>query len=440
MEIKENNTSDLIISNEIRKIDIDSYINNTMNHYVTTFHDFVLATLNLSLYPMRILYFLATTVSSVKDDVFYTVELSATELAKVLNIQGNSKYAKIKNALIELQDATMIRVIGKEEYEIFSIMYKSKYNRGKVTLIFHPDMSKFLLHVVKPFTNIPYNYFLKMKTPYGIRLLHFLLAYHKIGYNKLSDEDKRNNKPVELFPFTTKKFYTIFFGDELLLNKSKKKKNEPVHYKYSSFRTFNNDVLKPAVKQINDSGLLNVEVKYLKEKDSKKIGYVQFITSYGKDNEKYNEIEESNKQKRITEETTRKINGNITAVARFLYVAMNINKTLVAEYTTKYKTVELKIACIGLYYLLKCNFVNHYYGGDFFKYSTPRGNIETMYKSNIGVVKTVLSAIEEYAEEYASTYDTSKSYEENISSIEVADAVNTKFSEIYEEYKNVDFH
>lgn len=441
MQITENNTSNLLISYEVKKIDVDSYINNTANHYVTTFHDFVNATANLSLYPMRILYFLATTVSSVKDDVFYTVELSATELAKILNIEGNSKYEKIKKALIELQSAVMIKEQEKDVFETFNIMFKSRYNRGKVTLIFHPDMSRFLLHVVKPFTNIPYQYFLKMKTPYGIRLLHFLLAYHKINYNKLSEEDKRNNKAVEFYPFSIKSFYKIFFGDEVLLNKSRKKNNEPVHYKYNSFRTFNNDVLKPAIKQINDSKLLNVEVKYIKDKkNTRKIGYLQFITSYGEDNEKYKEIAESNKQRRITEERTRKINGNIDAVARFLYVTLNINKTLVADYTTKYPTVALKVACIAVDYLLNYNRKDYYYGNDWFKYSPPDSAMDTMCQSNIAVINQVLNAIEEFTQAYAPAYDISKTFEENITSMEVVDAINAKFSEIYDKYKNKDFH
>lgn len=403
---------------EEKHINVESYLNSDNNHFITVLNPLVRACYDLSYYPTKILNFMLSTISSVDDDRLYKITISVADLSKILGFSNNKDiYRRIDKATDELMQK-IIKIQSaddKNDWIKINLMQYCYCKRGKVTLAFSPEMSVYLLNLKERFTNIPFRYMNQMPTPYASKLL-LLLFFH---YNC--------NKNKQKATFAT---YSIEFLREFFLGDNAKKK-------YLTFTNFNDKVIKSAIKDINESLLLDVKATY--RTVNRKTVAVNFIIKNGEANKVYLDVMQNNKDKRTTEEIERKTDGSIKAVLTYLRNIFRIDEKTVRENikSEELKTIDLKAICIIMQKFLDDLGKDYFWGlkdndNDYLLYID---YCDTQYRigHGKGLFHVIACSIREEMFQMDG-YNKALDYETNLQNIAFVNSVNKQFEEVYNKH------
>ena len=137
----------------------------------------------LSLQEMQIALWLLTQIKA-EDEDFCPHELGVSNLAQMLGVEVDGKYAKIRAVTKNLMRRVLeIYDPEKDEYLqvnwISSALYKRK--SGTVILEFDPKLKPHLLQLKTNFTKISIIDTLKLKSIFSVRILELLLQYEHVG-------------------------------------------------------------------------------------------------------------------------------------------------------------------------------------------------------------------------------------------------------------------
>lgn len=98
-------------------------------------------------------------------------ELTVKEIKKIIGCKGNSIYTYIKDIADSLSDRKIIlEDKEKQEFEIVGLMNIVKYKRGKLTIMFEPEITKFVLNLQSNYTRLNLKLYSKLNNIYAMRL------------------------------------------------------------------------------------------------------------------------------------------------------------------------------------------------------------------------------------------------------------------------------
>jgi|GEM_PF-5089256 len=204
-----------------------------------------------------LLYLIAKIDTRLKD--FYYQDITIKELEAFLKIDTNSKwgdaYSEISNFIIEMSNMQFF-LKSKEEYEgnklpipinVFQQLEPKKNDVGEsiVEFMFSEPMKNYLINFTKDFVQIDTRDIRQMKNRYAIRLFQMLKAVFN---------NKMKHKNVVVKKITIEELRFILAVDN----------------KYTSFKSFSQFVLKPAVKEINKLTPIELILQ-----DGKKLKYIR---------------------------------------------------------------------------------------------------------------------------------------------------------------------
>lgn len=404
---------------EEKHINVESYLNSESNHYITVLNPLVKACYDLSYYPTKLLNFMLSTISSVNDDRLYKITISVADLSKILGFSNNKDiYRRIDKATDELMQK-IIKIQSaddRNDWIKINLMQYCYCKRGKVTLAFSPEMSVYLLNLKERFTNIPFRYMNQMPTPYASKLLLLLFFHYNCNKNKKG---------------ATFAIYSVEFLREFFLGDNAKKK-------YLTFKNFNDKVIKSAIKDINESLLLDVKPTYITT--NRKTTAIKFIIKNGEANKAYLDVMQNNKEKRTTEEIERKTDGSVKAVVTYLrnifHISEKVTKDIIAE--NDLKTIELKAICVFMQQFLDKKKMSHFFGlqdndNEYLYYIDP-DKIDYTIGHGMALLRIMANNKEEEISCKMLNYNKSLDYEANLQNIAFANSVNKQFEEVYNKH------
>ena len=195
-------------------------------------------------------------ISKIKpeDTEIKPITLSLLEYCNLCNIQSKgSNYDDIKSSLKALADKSVWFKAEDGGEQLVRWIEDPYVNKGdgivKVELkkIWH----KHLLELKEYYTRIDMNVIIPMKSIYGKRMYELLMSY-------LMNPNGTYSKTFELTELKEK-----------MLGK------EEAQIKYKDYKNFKAKVIKPALKDIENYGILDIEMK--EKKYGKSVGELQFI-------------------------------------------------------------------------------------------------------------------------------------------------------------------
>lgn len=128
----------------------------------------------LSLKARKALY-IAISQCRKDDNDFYIYDLTIKQFAELMGVAESNVYATAKETTAELLTGVIEveEADGYRQYSLFSSAYYSRKN-GSITLKLNPDMTQFLLHLKKDFTQPLLKDFLHMRSPYSMAVWHLM--------------------------------------------------------------------------------------------------------------------------------------------------------------------------------------------------------------------------------------------------------------------------
>lgn len=215
------------------------------NYYVVKANDLITKSrYSLSLQQQKILLYLISQIKP-EDDTNTIYELSINDFAKVCGyLEYNGYYYQsIKDDIKKLRDTSSWIEVEKDKEILFSWlnMVELNKNSGKIRISFHYSVAPYLFALREQYTQYNLYNVLCLTHKYSIRLYEFLssMRYRKV-FEISIDELKRRIDAEN----------------------------------YTSFGSFNQRVLKPAVYDINDFTNLNIEYQY--KKTGKAVSHIIF--------------------------------------------------------------------------------------------------------------------------------------------------------------------
>ena len=128
----------------------------------------------LSLKARKALY-IAISQCRKNDNDFYIYDITIKQFAELMGVAESNVYATAKETTAELLTGVIEveEADGYRQYSLFSSAYYSRKN-GSITLKLNPDMTQFLLHLKKDFTQPLLKDFLHMRSPYSMAVWHLM--------------------------------------------------------------------------------------------------------------------------------------------------------------------------------------------------------------------------------------------------------------------------
>ena len=189
------------------------------NYLVSKSNQLIYANYDLSLQEQRLILAIVSLIDSIDGSSFETYELKATEFAELLGVD-NPHYSylqritkKLMTRVIEIEDDNKLTQLHWVE----SCTYLK--NTGTVRIRISKELSPYLLQLKKHFTKYQISNILKMKSKYSIRLYEIL----------------KSNQFKRKFSISMNELREMMKLDG-----------------YDRFSNFNQKVLKPALKEINN--------------------------------------------------------------------------------------------------------------------------------------------------------------------------------------------
>lgn len=214
------------------------------NKVIIKSNNLIEARYNLSTLEQKLLLI---TISEIKNSEKNTIEFTTKELYNILNITTN-RQNELRKILEELVNKSIIIIdksLSNRKKTLVTHWFSSvTYNEnGIIQIAFDTELLPYLLQLKTNFTTYTLDNILPMKKKYSIRFYELLKQYQKIG--------KRN--------FTVSELREILNCE-----------NE-----YLRFQSFEQRIIDPAIKEINNHS--DIIVEYTKFKKGKSINEIEFI-------------------------------------------------------------------------------------------------------------------------------------------------------------------
>lgn len=309
-------------------------------NYVTMSNLLVQSTVNLSLYAKR-LFYCAVSCIRMTDEDFEEIRFTVEELKEMLDIRNKNIYEEVEKAAKELHNADIFvsnseTQSSKKEWVALHLMAYVKYSRGRLVLRFNPYLKSYLLNLTSLFNSVHLAYLVKMNTSGAMSMLNYLFMQYNMNYRYMKDKTAKVKVTVPISDFS-----------DLFLANYKYKFQKTGHCEKKeipSFGYINEKQIKPSLRKINESGIMDVEAEYKRKnsKNPRKISHVAFSISLGN---KYYEIEKDLKAEKKKKETE----NEIKQIYAYFYKRFNINKTLIKGLMDSgVSLMELKLAAIAM--------------------------------------------------------------------------------------------
>ena len=269
------------------------------NHVIQS-NELACATSNLSINAKRLLVASISTiqnknpVSDTEDKDFFKTKIIVSDLKKKFNIKSNKFHKQMADATKELYESSMyIHTAKDKKYTAYHIMKSCSYyyNEGAIEFSFNDELKPHLLELREKYADVPLMYLVEMKTSNAMDLLVFLFSKFNPSYHNAIKQAKKDNiSTEELHKIKTDFHKTItvsrlelmqlFMSDSFYHYQQTKRWGK---LKYDSFSRMNAKAIMPSVKEINESGILKIEVKPLRNdgKHPRNVSDVEFSITIG---------------------------------------------------------------------------------------------------------------------------------------------------------------
>lgn len=144
---------------------------------VVTSNDFITAKGldNIPLNSRKLLY-LAISQCRKTDNEFFEYEITISDFAALMGIHQNNLYTYAREITGNLISLGIECQLDDTDYDQYSLFSKCSYRSGEGIIRFklNPDMTKFLLHLSKDFTQPLLSDFIRMKSAYSMAIWHLM--------------------------------------------------------------------------------------------------------------------------------------------------------------------------------------------------------------------------------------------------------------------------
>lgn len=270
------------------------------NNYIVLANSFIKSCVVAPTLDARKLFYLAVSEIKKDDDDLKPIHTHARDLMdmgifKEKNV--NRIYTRANKATNDLLKNSFIYLKEDEnKWTGFPLTSYVEYDNGDIYIVLNPILKPFFLHLQKDFTETLFNFLLKMPTQDSMVLYNYLfMLYSKYTF-------KRDKNGVATFVIPNEEIEALFEG-EYYANKNKKN----VSKRYLNRKDFNAHLLKPAINAINKSGLLNVEMKNVRNSKHEIASYI-FKVSIGDVYVTLKEERDQQIQERLEEKELKNIN------------------------------------------------------------------------------------------------------------------------------------
>lgn len=199
---------------------------------VTKSNRLIEASYRLTLQEKKLVLAALSTCDS-RGEIPKTVKITASQFAELTNMDLKNAHRELYKAADKLYDRS-IRVKDKHQTEDFRwIQSKAKRHTGEgmITLIWSDPILKYISQLKQQFTSYRLGAIGRLQSVYSIRLYELLMQFSTTGERVINVSDFRSY---------------LDLGD-----------------KYVQFRDLNRWVIKPAVKELNQRGDLEIEYQTL---------------------------------------------------------------------------------------------------------------------------------------------------------------------------------
>ncbi|HLX54157.1 MAG TPA: replication initiation protein [Aquella sp.] len=186
-------------------------------------------------------------IELVNNNQIKTLELSATDFAKMINAHPNQIYRDADNlakALMNKKYHFKYRgKDGKPAFETGTFLTSMRYDSGAICIKINPEVLPYFIEINSHFTEFNLRFLMAMGSSYGIKLYKLLKQYQTIGDRTLSIDDLR---------------YQFGINDD----------------KYKLYSDFKRNVIETAKRHINAH--TDVQVEYKEIKLGRKVNALKF--------------------------------------------------------------------------------------------------------------------------------------------------------------------
>lgn len=201
------------------------------------------ASYSLTLQEQRLILACLSKIDS-RHDVPKTIELTASEYSSLMEIDIKNAHRELYKAADKLYDRSIVVTDPKKTEEFRWVQKKVKFlkGEGRIKLSWSEDVLAYISQLKRRFTSYRLSDVAQLNTSYAIRLYELLMQFN-----------------------STK---------ERHINLAKLRDFLHLQNKYPLFRDFNKWVIKPSVKEINQSS--NLQVTYSLIKDGRNVTGIRF--------------------------------------------------------------------------------------------------------------------------------------------------------------------
>jgi plasmid replication initiation protein len=206
-------------------------------------NELVEASYNLTLWEQRLILAALSGLDSRKE-ISRDVVLTSSEYAELMQVPLKNAHRELYQATAKLYERSVIIKHDDHIEEFRWIQRKAIYHKGegKVSFTWSEDILTYISQLERRFTQYRLADVAKLNTSYAIRIYELLMRFNQTHERWIKLEDFKSLLQLE--------------------------------NKYQLFRDLNKRVIKPAIKEINQSS--NLEVYYSTKKQGRKVVGLQF--------------------------------------------------------------------------------------------------------------------------------------------------------------------
>lgn len=201
---------------------------------VTKSNHLVEASYSLSLQEQRLLLACLAKIDPRKDPQ-KTMIITASEFSQMMGIDMSHAHRELYKAADKIynQSITIDNSEQAEEFRWVQHKIKSHKGEGKITITWSDPVLKYISQLKARFTTYKLHHITQLQSPYSIRLYELLMQFNSTKERVINVDDFRNILKLE--------------------------------EKYAQFKILNRDVIKPAVKELNQRSDLVITYETIKQ-------------------------------------------------------------------------------------------------------------------------------------------------------------------------------
>ena len=330
-----------------------------IEHYVDMEDKMLYAISDMKLFAQKLFYASISEIGG-KDTEFKEIVFKASDLAEKFYMQQSN----VSKALYEATDDLMSSQLliwdevqrNFKQIPIYAYRIVPK-NEGIVILKFSEEMKPYLLGLENNFSKAPLEYLLQLSGN-AMRLFHIFYGHFYLNCKY----PKRKNKKLKILY----RQLEAMFEPQMLRNYGRKKKWE--NPKYPTFREFYRNVLKNVISEINDQGIIHIEMDRLFGKpdyetpEDKKKMYFYETPSDSKNPRKVTHLEFTvtegsafafrERERERKREAKENMAQELKEICEYFKARFDINASEIKKLSKQYSTAELMLAGISMQSIL----------------------------------------------------------------------------------------